>query len=247
MFHPFRYYVLYRIAQELIPRIEGLQILRSTEGYQRAVERFIASFNEKTADENFGIEVRRWNEIVSLAVAVEPFTFNQVFGYYKVPVTYLNNENRFRSALRKQYEDCKALLLKIGLEGVRKVLEELCNEAGRLEPNGDIRRLIRLTQRYRIERVKGKLGGSVYLLTMAEMIRRAAEKVFETELPEEDEFGYGEGEETASFKEFFYSARRLLDSHDAKSRFIQSLNLDYTVRLRWTSRVIQSFTPSRAN
>lgn len=233
MFHPFRYYVLCRIAQELVPRVDSLQILRSTAGYQRIVERFIASFNEKTADENFRIEVRRWNEIVSLAVAVEPFTFNRVFGYYKVPVTYLNNEGPFRSALQKQYEDCKALLMKIGLEGVRQVLSELCKEAGRLEPNADIRRLMRLTQRYRIERVKGQLGGSVYLLTMAEMIRRAAENAFETELPEEDEFGYGGGEETASFKEFFYGARRLLDSHDAINRFIQDLNLDYTVRLRW--------------
>lgn len=233
MFHPFRYYVLCRIALELIPRVESLQILRSTAGYQRVIERFIASFNEKTADEKFTIEVRRWNEIVSLAVAVEPFTYNKVFGYYKVPVTYLNNEDVFYSALRTQYEDCKALLRNIGLEGVREVLSELCSEAERLEPNDDLRRLIRLTQRYRIERVKGKLGGSVYLLTMAEMIRRAAETVFETELPEEDEFSYGGGEETASFKEFFYGARRLLDSRDAISRFIQDLNLDYTVRLRW--------------
>jgi gamma-glutamylcyclotransferase (GGCT)/AIG2-like uncharacterized protein YtfP len=233
MFHPFRYYVLYRITQELIPRVESLQILRSTAGYQRVVERFIASFNEKTADEKFRIEVRHWNEIVSLAVAVEPFTYNKIFGYYTVPVTYLNNEEVFYSALRTQYEDCKALLMNIGLEGVRDVVSELCGEAKRLEPNDDIRRLIRLTQRYRIERVKGKLGGSVYLLTMAEMIRRAAESVFETDLPEEDEFGYGGGEETASFKEYFYGARRLLDSHDAISRFIQDLNLDYTVRLRW--------------
>jgi hypothetical protein len=233
MFHPFRYYVLYRIEQELVPHVGGLQILRSTTGCQRAVERFIASFNGKTADESFRANVRRWNEIVSLAVAVEPFTFSRVFGYYKAPVTYDNNEEEFYAARRKQYEDCKALLINIGLDGVRKILSELCREAESLEPNDDIRRLIRLTKRYRIERVKGKLGGSVYLLTMAEMIRRAAERVFETELPEEDEFGYGGGEETASFKEDFYGSRRLLDSHEAISRFIQDLNLDYTVRLRW--------------
>lgn len=233
MFHPFRYYVLYRIAQELIPRVESLQILRSTAGYQRVNEKFIASFNEKTADEKFRVDVRRWNEIVSLAVAVEPITHSKVFGYYKVPVTYDNNEEGFYTALRKQYEDCKALLINIGLDGVKEVLSELCRAAEELEPNDDIRRLIRLTKRYRIERVKGKLGGSVYLLTMAEMIRRAAERVFDTELPEEDEFGYGGGEETASFKEDFYGSSRLLDSHEAISRFIQDLNLDYTVRLRW--------------
>jgi hypothetical protein len=233
MFHPFRYYVLSRVEQELVPHIGSLQILSSTTGLQKAVERFIASFNEKTADERFRSRVRRWNEVVSLAVAVEPFAFSRVFGYYKVPVTYDNNEEEFYTALRNQYEDCKALLISIGVDGVKEILSELCREAERLEPNDDIRRLIRLTKRYRIERVKGKLGGSMYLLTMAEMIRRAAERVFDTELPEEDEYGYGGGEEAASFKEFFYGSRRLLDSHEAISRFIQDLNLDYTVRLRW--------------
>jgi hypothetical protein len=233
MFHPFRYYVLYRIEQELVPRVSSFQILRSAPSCQRSVESFIASFNEKTADERFRARVRRWNEIVSLAVAVEPFTHSKVFGYYKVPVTFHKNEEGFYAALRKQYDDCKELLITIGLDGIKEVLSELCREAERLEPNDDIRRLIRLTKRYRIERVKAKLGGSVYLLTMAEMIRRAAERFFETELPEEDEFGYGGGEETADYKEFFYGSRRLLDSHEAVSRFIQSLNLDYTVRLRW--------------
>jgi gamma-glutamylcyclotransferase len=233
MFHPFRYYVLYRIEQELIPRLYGFQILRSVTSYQKTVERFLTSFNEETADEHFRARVRGWNEIVSLAVAVEPFTYNRLFGYYKVPVTYENNEEGFYTALRKQYEDCKALLLNIGLDGVMDVLNELCREAERLEPKDDIRRLVRLTKRYRIERIKGKLGGSVYLLTMAEMIRRAAERVFETELPEEDELGLGGGSETADYKEYFYGSPRLLDSHEAKSTFIQRLNLDYTVRLRW--------------
>lgn len=233
MFHPFRYYVLHRIEQELIPRISSFQILRSSTGFQKVVERFIESFKKKTADECFRAQIRRWNEIVSLAVAVEPFTHSKLFGYYKVPVTYNENEEDFYAALRKQYEDCKELLIHIGLDGVKEILSELCRGAGRLEPNNDIRRLIRLTKRYRIEEVKGKLGGSVYLLTMAEMIRRAAERVYELELPEEDELGYGGGSETADYKEDFYGSRRLLDSHEAISRFIQALNLDYTVRLRW--------------
>jgi hypothetical protein len=68
---------------------------------------------------------------------------------------------------------------------------------------------------------------------MAEMIRRAAERVFEIELPEEDESARGWGEETADLKEYEYGSRRLMDSHDAKSNFLRDLNLDYSVRLRW--------------
>jgi gamma-glutamylcyclotransferase (GGCT)/AIG2-like uncharacterized protein YtfP len=233
MFHPFRYYVIYRIEQILIPSVPSFQLLSSTSSCQKNIEQFIASFNKKTADEGFRAKVRRWNEITSLAVAVEPFTFNKLFGYYKVPVTYDDNEGDFHAALQKQYEDCKEVLIEIGLDEVKSILSELCREAQRLEPNDDVRRLIRLTKRYRIESVKGKLGGSVYLLTMAEMIRRAAERVFETELPEEDELGFGGGSETADYKEFFYGSHRLLDSHEAKSRFIRELNLDSSVRLRW--------------
>lgn len=232
-FHPFRYYVVYRIEQELIPRVSSFQILRSTSGCRNAVERFMAGFEEKTASDKFQARVRRWNEITSLAVAVEPFTFNRVFGYFKTPHTDFKKEEEFYSELRTQYEDCKRLLLEIGLDDVKGILSELCKEAAALEPNDDMRRLLRLTKRYRIERVKGKLGGSVYLLTMAEMIRRAAERVFEIELPEEDESARGWGEETADLKEHEYGSRRLMDSHDAKSNFLRDLNLDYSVRLRW--------------
>lgn len=232
-FHPFRYYVVYRIEQEVIPRVSSFQILRSTSGCRNAVERFMEAFEEKTGSDKFQARVRRWNEITSLAVAVEPFTFSRVFGYYKTPHPDFKKEEEFYSELRTQYEDCKRLLLEIGFDEVKGILSELCREAAVLEPNDDIRRLLRLTKRYRIERVKGKLGGSVYLLTMAEMIRRAAERVFEIELPEEDESGRGWGEETADFKEHSYGSRRLMDSHDAKSNFLRDLNLDYSVRLRW--------------
>ena len=123
-----------------------------------------------------------------------------MFGYFKTPHTDFKKEEAFYSELRTQYEDCKKLLLEIGPDEVRRILSELCGEAEKLEPNADMRRLLRLTKRYRIERVKGKLGGSVYLLTIAEMIRRAAERVFEIELPEEDESGRGWGEETPTLK-----------------------------------------------
>jgi hypothetical protein len=124
----------------------------------------MAGFEEKTTSDKFRARVRRWNEITSLAVAVEPFTFNRVFGYFKTPDTDFKKEEEFYSELRTQYEDCKKLLLEIGPDEVKRILSELCGEAEKLEPNADIRRLLRLTKRYRIERVKGKLGGSVYLL-----------------------------------------------------------------------------------
>lgn len=65
----------------------------------------------------------------------------------------------------------------------------------------------------------------------AEVLRRSAEMVFETELPEEDQLGFGFGMERV--KKNRYGTQRLLESFDAKTRFIRDLGLDYTVRLRW--------------
>jgi hypothetical protein len=46
LFHPFRYYVVYRIEQELIPRINAFQILNSTTLCGRALDQFIEAFEK---------------------------------------------------------------------------------------------------------------------------------------------------------------------------------------------------------
>lgn len=232
MFHPFRYYALHRIEQLLELRVGRMQILLSTEGYRRVLDRLIESFNKSTAGETFRQRVRRWNEVASLAVDAEPFTYSRLFGYYRLPYTYLENEEEFKLAVKNHYDEHKEILQDLGLDEVKGVISELCREAEKIEPNKDVHRMLRLTKReYRLDRVKGKLGGAMHLLAMAEMIRRSAEMVFETELPEEDEFGFGLG--AGSFKELFYGTQRLIDDYKARAAFVRELWLDHSVRLRW--------------
>lgn len=233
MFHPFRYYVLHRVEQELAPGAGVMQMLRSTDGCRRSLDRRIEYFNELTAGERFRERVRRWNEVTSLAVAAEPFTFSKLFGYYGLPATYLEKEEEFDQAVRSQLDGYKEVLQNIGLDGVKKIISEICREAEKLEPNKEVHLMLRLTERrYRLDRVRGKLGGAMHLLAMAETIRRSAEMVFETELPEEDEFGFGL-DDASDFKQFFYGSQRLLDDYKARGVFIRDLRLDHSVRLRW--------------
>lgn len=94
-FHPFRYYVVYRIQKELVPPISSFQILKSTTGCRRSLDQFIDAIQKRTASDKFRADVRRWNEITSLAVAVEPFTYSKVFGYYKSPHPDFKKEEEF--------------------------------------------------------------------------------------------------------------------------------------------------------
>lgn len=80
-------------------------------------------------------------------------------------------------------------------------------------------------------KLKGNLGGAVYLRTMAEVLRRQAEDVFGTQLPEEDELGFGVL--PRGFKKENYGATRLLDGDQRASvEFMRQFGLDYGLRLR---------------
>ncbi|MBS1788484.1 MAG: hypothetical protein JST85_12220 [Acidobacteria bacterium] len=234
IFHPFRYYALCKIEEMLQLRIGITYILDNPEGLIQAVKGQVQRFNMITSTEQFIRDVARWNEVVSLAVSVEPFTYNRLFGIYKIPggPHYdKDNEAKFYREMDNQRAECKKILEEIGITKIQEAISYLCNMAKSLEPNTDIHHVLRFTAgRYRIEKVKGKLGGAVLILTMAEMIRRASEMAFGVELPEEDESGSWDAE---SLKIHHYGTKRLNDNYKAKATFIRRLGLDYTLRLRW--------------
>jgi hypothetical protein len=234
MFHPFRYYVLCEIEEMLQIIIGTAGLLNDPENLIRAVNLHVDRFNVQTSSERFNLEVCRWNEIVSLAVSAEPSTYGRLFGVYAVPLMGDGSDQAtFRREMENQRTNCKNTLKEIGIGKVKQILSDLCRQAESLEPNTDVHRILRFTaDRYRIERVKGKLGGAVLLLTMAEMIRRAAEMAFDIEIPEEDELG--SGWDAGSVKPYLYGTQRLNDDYKAKATFIRGLGLlDYSVRLRW--------------
>ena len=129
--------------------------------------------------------------------------------------------------------NCALYYEQIGQEKIEKARQEICITAEMLDPNKTVHNILRLTSgEARINNVKGRLGGSLVLLTMAEMLRRAEEEVFNVRLPEEDELGFG-----IVFRDTrreLYGSERLLDGdRRVADEFIRQQGLDSGVRVRW--------------
>jgi hypothetical protein len=79
--------------------------------------------------------------------------------------------------------------------------------------------------------IKGRLGGAMRLLAMAECIRRAAEQAFEEPWPEEDEIGPGQWFPGA--RRMLYGNERVFDAPKRDLRdYLTQLGLDFGVKVR---------------
>jgi hypothetical protein len=219
-FHPFRYYVFYQLDRILDLNISPLQTLIS-QRYPQLLEAELLEFQRWSTSADFPRLINYWNDIVSLTVAAEPSTFTKVFGLLRR--RYPFNTEEQQKLVNQHWFEFKEVLREIGLKKI---------EEARDDPNNDVHMILRLTEGEARLKIKGHLGGAVYLLTMAEMLRRAAEDAFKTELREEDELGHGPF--TTSVKENLYGSSRIIDGTEkVKNAFLRSFGLDYGVRLRW--------------
>jgi hypothetical protein len=230
-FHPFRYYVLYHIDRCLHLGIHPMQMLISVDRYPDLVDHKASAFQRWSSSADSWQAVNRWNDTAALAVAAEPHTYEMLFGIIKCSAS-AGMEHQ-REAIRLHGAEYGSALETIGKVRIEEIRQELCISAQRLDPNRTVHTILRLTDGdFRVKEVKGRLGGAMYLLAMAEMLRRSAEEAFAVELPEEDELGFGMAPLDA--KEQSYGARRLLDaSRSAKGEFLRQYGLDYGIRVRW--------------
>src|SRR5260370_27407692 len=101
----------------------------------------------------------------------------------------------------------------MGMERLEEIRQELCIAAQTLDSNRWIHTLLCLgDSKLRLE-LEDRLGGALLLRTMAEMLRRATEKAFNTELREEYELGFVWVPKDV--KEKIYWSNRLLRVHRA--------------------------------
>ncbi len=236
LFHPFRYFVLYQIEEKLKLNFSRTQILTNPKGLNSLVDGHIKFFQEWTSSKNFREQFQEINDNTDLAVSCEPYTFQKVFGFHTIQIRHYDNpelsNQEYYEKVKEYSNDHKKILETIGLEQIKKAHSEFCIEAQSIDGNIDIHRTLRFSEKdFRLKKIKGKLGGAMYILAMAEMIRRAAENNFNIELPEEDEIGFYFG--VRQSKEFRYGAQRLIDDKKARREFLRGFGLDYTIRLRW--------------
>jgi hypothetical protein len=229
-FHPFRYYVLLGLERVLQLHIDSLQMLHAHALYPRALADSIARFQQFTGDDTFTNLVNQWNSVASLAIAVEPCVFGTLFGVERQAV----GSGKVRAdLLAKHREELQETFRHIGLDRIESARRALCVTADMLDPNKEVHVVLRLSEGItRLTRTQGRLGGAMYLLTMAEMLRRMAEAAFQKNLCEEDELGFGSSLPGA--KAQWYGSDRILDADEAtKLQYLRGLGLDYGVRVRW--------------
>jgi hypothetical protein len=230
VFHPFRFYVLYQLQRVSHVPIHPLQAFLASKGYLRLAQDLIENYRQWTASPDFVPLVSHWNDVASLAIASEPCAYERIFGQFIMPGGI--DEKIQRERIAQHWEDLAPVYQRLGAEAARKVCDELCLEAYRLDPNEDIQTLLRLVEGQSRLRITGHTGGAVYLRTMAEMVRRAAEQALSIELPEEDE--YRSGPVRRVVKQQLYGSSRLLDGdRRSANEFVRDFGLDYGTRVHW--------------
>jgi hypothetical protein len=257
-FHPFRFYVLHRIFHPnaffpLRPNIQPIStVLVGVDKYKEAVGLALEQFAEYTSSAAYLREIEHWNDIASLAIATEPCTYRRMFEHERLAdlgpkelgisvaeFRALTNDERWervgegqerrteehRGELARRYRD-------IGLKRLEEERQQLCLEAEKRYGDKNVLTLLRLAKGRRPLEITGALGGALLLRIMAETIRRQSEDVFGTELPEEDEMGFGDRMRVAKLGS--YGTHRLLDGpRGPANAFVRQFGLDYGVRVRW--------------
>ena len=230
LFHPFRYFVVYHLDRLLDPRISASQKLWSEKGFHSLVERDIRRFRKFSGSPEFCERIRRWNSIVDLVVAAEPKWFPRVFGFGRYPRTFDAPDPR--SQVVEQWGHVERVFRSLGLDRLENVRDRLTVDAEQLDHNKMVHTILRLTPRDDRLKIRGHLGGAIYILVMAEMLRRACESIFDTQLPEEGELGFGHTFPDAKLN--LYGSNRILDG-DRKiaQQYMRAKGLDFGVKLRW--------------
>lgn len=229
-FHPFRYYVLYKLQNAVDLNINLLQFLLSAERYPSLSEKIISGINKYSKTLDFTQKVGEWNDVASFAIMVEPCVYSKIF--HKVQYSYPNYTiEAHESAVAEHRKNVRSYICKFDIEKLEAMREELCRVAQIIEPNQQLHVLLRLTNAEMRLRLEGAIGGSMLVLTMGEMIRRITEDEFKVCLPEEDQLGFGVWMYGA--RKRLYGTNRILDAPQVvKKKFIGSLGLNTAPRFR---------------
>ena len=229
-FHPFRYYVIYHILRVFNFNVTPLQALHSVEGYYRLVTHLSEHLYKWTASPDSAVRMHYWNQIPELITLLEPCHLQRIDQRFKWSA-FVGEEETERG-IDEIRAVVHSVIRALGREFCEELHQDLCVDTQILDDNRDVHTILRLGG-YRIrEKLRGKIGGAVLVRTMAEVLRRATEQVFEATLREEDERGFGMYPE--NLKTEIYGAARLLDGDEtAKREFLRQFQLDANVRLRW--------------
>lgn len=228
-FHPFRFYVLYHIERVLGYKTSSVQYLLDSSGARRVVDWENEHLDKWTGTEEFNKKIHDWNQAVDLAVFVEPCAFGKIFN--TVRWSFPDDIESFNNKKETRLAQIESFFKEAGLEKIEEIRQQLCKDAEIIDDNKMLHIILRMMNVNMCENLKGRVGGAMLLLSMAEMLRHASEITFGKELREEDELGFGVW--MKDVKKDIYGSNRLYDaSRLVKNEFIRQYGLDYGVRVR---------------
>lgn len=258
LFHPFRYYVLHWIEGMLSFNVTSLSTLttRETVSLTGLHERIAGWKDERFGSPSFQAELREFNDRVTLAALAEPAYWSRIFGYLTRQTDYepeklgfsekeynaLGSDERkrlaadlFDSRADEQREAARVVFEGAELNRVEYERRRLCEAADVLEGNRDLQTALRITRGVGGLFLEGALGGAMLMRTMAEILRRASEDIFGTDLPEEDELGLNllSPEARKEYKRDNFGSHRLLDDEEAGRDFVRMQDEPVETRVRW--------------
>lgn len=230
LFHPFRLYVLYHLTVGLNP---NLTVLGSLFGLQADPE-FNQDWHRRRrrwfGSSRFLRTLERWDRVAAVAIALEPVFYRRLFGVVRYSgTTTLQAHQR---AVERHWRAVRRSLLTTRVEALEEIRRQIVFDADRLDDNTDLHMLIRLADHGLREGLKGEIGGAMLFVTMAEMIRRGAEKAFRKELPEEDAVS-GSRSLRENAKTLLFGSTRILDNDAAAREFVRHHDLHVGLRVRW--------------
>lgn len=228
-FHPFRLYPLYHIDRVFRANIDSTQYLVDRDGLVRLAQRINEMLDHGTSRESFASRLQEWNELAELAIVLEPAAYARVF--HSIRWRGRDTEESIREKLTAHRTETQPLLQSLKADELRRKREDLGMNAESLDRNKMVHVLLRLMSQHERLKLRGSLGGCMLFLSMAEIIRRAAEEARDEKLPEEDEIGFGQWMEGA--RQSIYGTERIFDADTTTCReFLTSMGLDYGIKTR---------------
>ncbi len=227
-FHPFRIYILYYLDKLTDYWSPPKHILISTDWHKKLSEDNIKHFAKSSSMPDFIDRIKYYDEVSTISILLEPWNYHYISGMLRWSFDISKEEQKRRLEEHNQLviQFCKH----VTEEQIFNIRQELCTKAELLEPNKNLHTMIRFTIGKYTLKLKGKLGGAIILLLMAEIIRTTYEKIFDKELKEEDEMGFGVM--PSDLKKRLYGNTRLMDGDKkAEKNFMDQFGLDYSVKI----------------
>lgn len=228
-FHPFRIYSVYVALKITTAQTSTLQYLLNDRGLLSIAKLYRKLLNKSTSEATFTEGIEFANCLSELCVVLEPVAYQSIFR--SVRWSHPETEESIQERIAERLEMVGTILDSLGLDQIDELRRALCREAEIVDGNKRLHLIIRLMRSSERNKLKGDIGLSMTFLTMAEVLRRAAEKHFAVCLQEEDELGFGQWMPGA--RKLLYGTDRLLDANRIdRVTFLQQMGLNHGTKIR---------------